>query len=38
MPKTARAHGVEENALGDPAVSIRVASKILKELDGITTI
>lgn len=35
MPKTARAHGAEENALGDPAVSIRVASKILKELEGV---
>ena len=35
MPKTARAHGAEENSLGDPAVSIRVASKILKELEGV---
>ena len=35
MPKTARSQGVSENALGDPAVSIRVASKILKELEGI---
>ena len=35
MPKTARSQGVSENALSDPAVSIRVASKILKELEGI---
>ena len=35
MPKTARAHGAEENSLSDPAVSIRVASKILKELEGV---
>ena len=35
MPKTARSLGVSEDALSDPAVSIRVASKILKELEGI---
>ena len=35
MPKTARAHGAAENSLSDPAVSIRVASKILKELEGV---
>ena len=35
MPKTARSFGVEEKDLGNPEVSIRVASKILKELDGI---
>lgn len=35
MPKTARSFGVEENDLGNPEVSIRVAAKILKELDGI---
>ncbi len=34
MPKTARSFGVKED-LSNPAVSIRVASKILKELDGI---
>ena len=35
MPKTARLFGVDENDLSNPEVSIRVASKILKELDGI---
>ena len=35
MPKTARSFGVDENDLSNPEVSIRVASKILKELDGI---
>lgn len=35
MPKTARSFGVNEGDLGDAEVSIRVASKILKELDGI---
>lgn len=35
MPKTARSFGVDERDLSDPEVSIRVASKILKELDGI---
>ena len=35
MPKTARHFGVDENDLSNPEVSIRVASKILKELDGI---
>jgi len=35
MPKTARSFGVAESDLGNPEVSIRVASKILKELDGI---
>ena len=35
MPKTARSFGVKEEDLSNPAVSIRVASKILKELDGI---
>lgn len=36
MPKTARSFGVEnEDDLANPEVSVRVASKILKELDGI---
>ena len=35
MPKTARSFGAKEEDLGNPEVSIRVASKILKELDGI---
>ncbi len=35
MPKTARSFGVKEEDLGNPEVSIRLASKILKELDGI---
>ena len=35
MPKTAKSFGVNENDLFNPEVSIRVASKILKELDGI---
>lgn len=35
MPKTARSFGVEEADLANPEVSVRVASKILKELDGI---
>jgi len=35
MPKTARSFGVDENDLFNPEVSIRVASKILKELDAI---
>ncbi len=35
MPKTARSFGVSESDLGNPEVSVRVASKILKELDGI---
>ena len=35
MPRTAKSFGAEENELGNPEVSIRVASKILKELDGI---
>ncbi|MBR4829374.1 MAG: transglycosylase SLT domain-containing protein [Muribaculaceae bacterium] len=35
MPKTARSFGVKEEDLGNPEVSIRVASKILRELDGI---
>lgn len=35
MPKTARSFGVDERDLSNPEVSIRVASKILKELDGI---
>lgn len=35
MPRTARSFGANENDLGNPEVSIRVASKILKELDGI---
>ncbi len=35
MPKTARSFGVDERDLGNPEVSIRVASKILRELDGI---
>ena len=35
MPKTARSFGVKEEDLSNPDVSIRVASKILKELDGI---
>lgn len=35
MPKTAQSFGVAEADLGNPDVSVRVASKILKELDGI---
>lgn len=35
MPKTAKSFGAQENELGNPEVSIRVASKILKELDAI---
>lgn len=35
MPKTARSFGVNESDLGNPEVSVRVATKILKELDGI---
>ncbi len=35
MPKTAKSFGVQEADLANPEVSIRVASKILKELDGI---
>ena len=35
MPKTARSFGVKEEDLGNPEVSIRVASQILKELVGI---
>ena len=35
MPKTARSFGVKEEDLSNPEVSVRVASKILKELDGI---
>ncbi len=35
MPKTARSFGVEEKDLSDAEVSVRVASMILKELDGI---
>lgn len=35
MPKTAKSFGVNESDLFNPEVSIRVASKILKELDGI---
>ena len=35
MPKTARSFGVKEDDLGNAEVSIRVASKILKELEGI---
>ena len=35
MPKTARAFGAREEDLDNAEVSIRVASKILKELDGI---
>ncbi len=35
MPKTARSFGVDEKDLANPEVSVRVASKILKELDGI---
>ena len=35
MPKTAKSYGAREEDLGNPEVSIRVASKILKELDGI---
>ena len=35
MPKTARSFGVKEEDLSNPEVSIRVATKILKELDGI---
>ena len=35
MPRTAKSFGVEENELSNPEVSVRVASKILKELDVI---
>ena len=35
MPRTARSFGVNEEDLVNPEVSVRVASKILKELDGI---
>ena len=35
MPKTARLFGVDEASLSNPEVSVRVASQILKELDGI---
>ena len=35
MPRTAQSFGVAESDLGNPEVSVRVASKILKELDGI---
>ena len=35
MPKTAKSFGVAEGDLFNPEVSIRVASKILRELDGI---
>ena len=35
MPKTAKLFGVEESNLSNPEVSIRVATQILKELDGI---
>ncbi len=35
MPRTARSFGVSESDLANPEVSVRVASKILKELDGI---
>lgn len=35
MPRTAQSFGAQENELGNPEVSIRVASKILRELDGI---
>ena len=35
MPKTARSFGANEEDLGNPEVSVRVASKILMELEGI---
>jgi len=35
MPKTARSFGVKEEDLGNAEVSIRVATQILKELEGI---
>lgn len=35
MPRTAKSFGAQENELGNPEVSIRIASKILRELDGI---
>ncbi len=35
MPKTARSYGVNEEDLGNPEVSIRVASKVLKDIEGI---
>ena len=35
MPKTAKSFGAKENELDNPEVSIRVASRILKELEGI---
>ena len=34
MPKTARSYGAREEDLGNPEVSIRIASKVLKEIDG----
>ena len=35
MPKTARSFGADEKDLANPEVSVRVASQILKELEGI---
>jgi membrane-bound lytic murein transglycosylase F len=35
MPKTAKSFGAKENELSNPEVSIRIASRILKELEGI---
>ena len=35
MPKTARSYGAKEEDLGNAEVSIRVASRILKELEGV---
>ena len=35
MPKTARSYGVNEEDLGNPEVSIRVASRVLKDIEGI---
>ena len=35
MPRTAKSFGAKENELGNPEVSIRVASKILKQLESI---
>ncbi|MBR5170571.1 MAG: transglycosylase SLT domain-containing protein [Muribaculaceae bacterium] len=35
MPKTARSYGVNEEDLGNPEVSIRVASRVLKDIESI---
>jgi len=35
MPRTARSYGANEEDLGNPEVSIRVASRVLKDMEGI---